>query len=290
MANKKFTSIPNDFCLTITENTIIEPCNQDKQISSEGFCFTSLAEIDKLHQNNCVDVIGVIFEVSPIGQINCKDGTSRDKRELTLGDDSKVSIKITLWGDLCHAHDYTEGQVIAFKSCRVSDFRGKCLNASNDPQDCYAKNIRHKRAQELYVWNKNTSLDNLKQEARSLASQDGGSQTPFMLIEELKKHCDESPEVQEGKPFYCKVKIEVQKIFYQEDRKMYYLACPTTRKKVVDDGEGYRCEACNETHQEANPTYVFNFVASDCSGQIILNLFGENGDAILGMKANDFYN
>lgn len=44
-------------------------------------------------------------------------------------------IGVTLWGDLSTAHDYESGSVIAFRSCRVSDFGGKSLNASSSVSD-----------------------------------------------------------------------------------------------------------------------------------------------------------
>ena len=72
-------------------------------------------------------------------------------------------------------------------------------------------------------------------------------------------------------------------------KQMFYLACPTCRKKVSDDGVGYRCENCNKVYDNAVPTYNFSYKISDCSGTLILQCLAESGDVILGMSCKAFY-
>ena len=42
IANKKFTSIKNDYCLTFDQNTVIKKCDDDKAIVGAGFSFSGL--------------------------------------------------------------------------------------------------------------------------------------------------------------------------------------------------------------------------------------------------------
>lgn len=72
----------------------------------------------------------------------------------------------------------------------------------------------------------------------------------------------------------------------QEERKPYYLACPTCKKKVTDQDNGYFCENCAKTYGEAVPTYNFSFMLSDCSSKITVQCLGEIGDSIVGMPAS----
>ena len=76
-----------------------------------------------------------------------------------------------------------------------------------------------------------------------------------------------------------------------DDRKMFYMACETCKKKVYpsDMGHGYRCESCNRQFENANPTYNFSVKISDCSGSIALSCFGEIGETILGINARKFF-
>lgn len=117
-------------------------------------------------QSRTVDVIGVILEAGQSSSINTRDGKSRMKRTLTIGDESNVCINITLWGAVTEAHSYSSGQVIALKSCRVSDYNGKSLNASSHSEDVFIGGIRHKRAQELTRWLSANKMSDLRDEMR----------------------------------------------------------------------------------------------------------------------------
>ena len=72
VANQKFTSIKNDYCINFDKNSEIEECEDSEHISSYGFCFTTIDEINDFEQMRTVDAIGVIRTVSPITQINLK--------------------------------------------------------------------------------------------------------------------------------------------------------------------------------------------------------------------------
>lgn len=48
LANKKFTSIKNDYCLSFDYNTVIERCPDDAEIEGDGFSFTSLAAVEDM--------------------------------------------------------------------------------------------------------------------------------------------------------------------------------------------------------------------------------------------------
>lgn len=90
--------------------------------------------------------------MSQASTIKLRDGSERRKLSLTIGDESNICIGITLWGPVTEAHNYSVGQIVAFKSCRISDYNGKSLNASSHVSDVFIGNIRHKRAQELQSW------------------------------------------------------------------------------------------------------------------------------------------
>lgn len=131
LANKRFTSIKHDFCLTFSKDSVVEPCCDDDNIGSIAFNFTELSEIENMIQSRTVDVIGVILDVGPASSINMRDGKVKSKRTLTIGDESNSCIGVTLWGAVTEAHSYVPGQVIALKNCRVSDYNGKSLNATS---------------------------------------------------------------------------------------------------------------------------------------------------------------
>lgn len=100
-----------------------------------------------------VDVIGVACEVSAVTAIKLKSGDTKDRLNVVIADETNFSVPVTVWGDMCQplANSVKRGDIIAFKSCRVSDYNGKGLNASGSPQDCVTQ-VKHNRALQLKKW------------------------------------------------------------------------------------------------------------------------------------------
>ena len=88
MANKRFTTIPNDYCITFNEQTTFEPVEEDSSISKMGFTFKKINELSELQTRSSVDVIGVINDVSPLSQTRLKSGEEKDRRTITIMDDT----------------------------------------------------------------------------------------------------------------------------------------------------------------------------------------------------------
>ncbi len=82
-----------------------------------------------------VDVIGIVLEAGPTGSINLRDGNSKNRRTITIGDDKNMMIGVTIWGDNCERFDIQVGQIVAFRECKISEYRGKSLNAGSGVND-----------------------------------------------------------------------------------------------------------------------------------------------------------
>ena len=63
IANKKFTSIKNDYCLTLSNHSKMEEVQEDAGITQSGFSFTGLKEIEEIVSACTLDVVGVIVDV-----------------------------------------------------------------------------------------------------------------------------------------------------------------------------------------------------------------------------------
>ena len=79
MANKKYTSIKNDFCLTLGNETEIEECGEDKNIQNNGFSFTKIKDLAQAVAGSSVDVIGIVFDIGPISALKLKSGESKER-------------------------------------------------------------------------------------------------------------------------------------------------------------------------------------------------------------------
>ena len=101
MANKKFTSIKNDFCIVFEKNALIIEVEDDGSIAREAFEFVSLKNIQEVQQMKTIDVCGVIVEVSETEVVNLRRGSQKIRKYVTLVDDSMCSISLTLWAQMC---------------------------------------------------------------------------------------------------------------------------------------------------------------------------------------------
>ena len=72
MANQKYSSIKNDYCIVFDKSAQITECGEDESIQEVGFSFVSVDEINDLEQAKTVDTIGIITNVQQITQINVK--------------------------------------------------------------------------------------------------------------------------------------------------------------------------------------------------------------------------
>ena len=66
MANQKYTSIKNDYCIVFDRNSEVQEVEDSNSISALGFCFTTVDEINDFEQMRTVDTIGVVTHISPV--------------------------------------------------------------------------------------------------------------------------------------------------------------------------------------------------------------------------------
>ena len=155
MANKRFTSIKNDFCIVFEKNAQIKQVDDDGSIAAQAFDFTDIRDIQEIIQMNTLDISGVIIEVSEKETVNLRSGQQKVRKYVTLIDDSSCSISLTLWGEMCERSSSLKmGDVLAVKGARVSEFGGKSLNAADDHSVLFI-NMNHEKCRSLKLWYEN---------------------------------------------------------------------------------------------------------------------------------------
>jgi ssDNA-binding replication factor A large subunit len=135
MVNKRFTSIKNDFCMTLSPKTEINEVFNDNKIQEKGYSFTKLDKIAaEMPQTVTIDVIGLIVNVGPLTEVRIKDGSLKKNIKITISDDTYHQIDVTVWEDLACA-PFAKDNIVAFKSTRISMYSGLSLNASSNKVD-----------------------------------------------------------------------------------------------------------------------------------------------------------
>jgi|TARA_B110000285_G_C15099052_1_gene603863 hypothetical protein len=134
-------------------------------------------------------------------------GEYKDKRTITLCDDTGVSINATLWGETASV-ELQVGDILACKAARVSDYGGKSLNLGDDN---IVNPAGEPRSQALMAWYKDRTSNGQALETEKLTQAgEGGlnaAALPMVLVEEMAAHLlsDEQFLAGDGPPRYFKI-------------------------------------------------------------------------------------
>jgi replication factor A1 len=126
----------------------------DSKIKSQGFSFMTIDDINELEQSRIVDVAGVITQVGALSMFQPKpapDGTpkpQKERRTVTITDESKLEIQVTLWSGNANKVPFAEGRIVQIKGAKVSDYGGRSLNAGEEHSQVFLDGD-HKRVREL---------------------------------------------------------------------------------------------------------------------------------------------
>lgn len=130
IANRRFTTVKNDFCIIFNRMTKITQAVDNGTITKVAFEFTNIADLEHSVQVKTTDLLCVIVGVGETEHIKRKTGENLVKKTFLVADTSDASISLSLWGE-SSIQKYThlkQGQVLAIKTASVGDFGGKSLS------------------------------------------------------------------------------------------------------------------------------------------------------------------
>lgn len=285
MANRKFSSLDNDYEVTFDQHSEITPALEDGGIQQMSYAFKKIALIEALAADSNVDVIGVVKQVGPVNEIMSKAGKQLFKRDITLVDDSNAEIKCTMWNERAQEDCSSwSNNVVAIKGCRVSDYNGKSIGTLSSSN--FAVNPTIPEAAHLLNWfNTGGSTTHVKSLSASAGGFGGGSLGSFSersVVNDIK-----AKQLGFGqKPDYITVKGTVN--FIKHDTGIYYQACVKCQKKVVPDvAQNYSCEKCQTTYRNCENRYIMSVVILDHTGSTWTTCFNDQGKVVLNGRTAD---
>lgn len=282
-ANKQYSTVKNDYEMTFTSDTVIEPCTEQTDLPTMTFDFVRIDSLESKQPNSNVDVLGVVKGAGDVTTVTGKQSKKEiSKRDVQLVDQSGMVVNLTLWGTDAEQFNGDGHPVIACKGCKLSDWGGRSLSLLASSQMIIDPDVRE--AHLLKGWwqreGQNKEFMAYRSEGGSGAA---GSATNWKTFGQLR-----TENIGHGdKPDYFTSKGTV--IFLRKENSMYQ-ACPTEQcnKKVVDQGNGmYRCEKCSKEF----PSYKWRMILSanlaDHTGNQWVTCFQDSAECILGTKADE---
>lgn len=282
-ANKQYSKTNNDYEMTFSHETVIEPCLEAEadELPHLVVNLVTLSDIAAKNKDDIVDVIGVVRHAPDVVTITSKANKELKKRELNLVDNTNSSIILTLWGKQAEDFDGSENPVILVKGAKVGEYNGKNLSALNSSTMQINPDIPE--AHTLRGWFDQGGAADI---AENTLSAPGGLANRDRLLEwktvDLLKELGENE-----KGDYVMTKATL--IFAKKDNSLY-MACPTEKcnKKVVDQNDGtFRCEKCAKDFKNFSWRMILNVSIADHTDSNWATCFQESAELVLGLKADE---
>jgi replication factor A1 len=284
IARGKFGGVQHNYELTLEPNTQITPCH-DRSIKAPvvTYNFVKLSELYNAEKDNTVDIIGVVKDVGDLQSITSK-ATQKplDKRDVTLVDETKWACRLTLWGKNAVQFDGSNHPIMAIKSAKVGDYGGRSLSMYSTSTMTLNPDIPE--AHRLRGWfdgeGQTTEYNQYSGgQAQGQGKQREDNNKTVAQIRDENLGCGEKPD-------YFNLKGTIAFI---RNENFCYPACSTEgcNRKVVEEGDGWRCEKCSKTFPQPKYRYILSVAVSDHTGQTWVTAFDEHASQLVGASANE---
>ncbi|GJQ76792.1 hypothetical protein Trydic_g15003 [Trypoxylus dichotomus] len=279
-ANKQFSTLKNDYEMTLTNDTIIQLCEDEvDSIPQTQYNFTTVDKIGNMEIGTLLDVIGVCKTVSELQTFQARStGRELKKKEVTLVDQTDNAISLTLWGTDAENFDGSSNPVVAIKGAKLGEFGGG-KNLGTTMSSVMKINPDIPEAHRLRGWYDNSGMYN---EVKNLSARMGGNfNTQWMNFREVR----DQNLGQSDRGDYFQVCATVLLL---RSENMVYKACPLEEcnKKVVDMENGmFRCEKCCREYPNFKYRLLGRVNVGDFSGNQWLSMFSTEVEKITGMSA-----
>ncbi|KAH9417485.1 Vacuolar protein sorting-associated protein 53 [Dermatophagoides pteronyssinus] len=292
MANKRFTSIHNDYEITLTQSSFVRPvCNNQNQDQIEmpkmRYKFVELSSIVDIPANTMIDVIGVIRLVYDMKTLLSKK-TSRQmlKRDIIIIDKSMVQVRLTLWDYNAENFQGQPDQIIALKGVIVNDYRGKILSTRDTTHILIEPDLPEKDL--LKLWYQSIVEQNdLSINFKCLSSDQSEIKNDNF---NKKRYIASITSIVVGQ--LLKFQTNATIIGFNPIKYHMYKSCASSTnqclKKVLENEDGtYQCLKCNEKSINFQWRMIIQLFLADCSGSFYVTIFNNQIEQILKKSVSE---
>lgn len=282
-ANKNFSTLKNDYEMSMTPDTEIIPCHDDDEdIPMLQFDFSPISSIEQKEKNDIIDVLGIVKSCDEVQILKARaTGKELKKRDVTLLDESNTMICLSLWGTEAENFDGSNNPVLAIKSARIGEFNGG-KNLSTMMSSVMQIDPDIPQAHKLRGWYNSIGMS---EQAKSLSVNNagGGSMTgAWLTFGEAK---DMGVSNNQAEDFIAKVTVNMIRT-----ENLVYKSCPTDgcNKKLIDQANGmYRCEKCSKEFPSFKYRLLANVNFGDWTGHRWATAFNDEAEKLLNATAQE---
>eukprot|EP00835_Amoeboradix_gromovi_P005643 NODE_552_length_6806_cov_0.530938.p1 type:complete len:611 gc:universal NODE_552_length_6806_cov_0.530938:2639-4471(+) len=282
-ADQRYNKTSHSYEITFNKESTVELVeDDDPTIPQVTWNFIeNISVLQSKAAGDFVDVVAIVHDIGELQTINRKsDGSELSKRDLTLVDSSNMQIKLTLWGEKAlefEVGSIDSNSVICAKSLKVGEYNGRTLSTASNSVLCLTEN--NDKTESLHQWYSLQSNNEFIPFASSYKKQ---KKDDYMWI-----HCAMAMPIDQEKGFWFTAAVTIGTVFVKG---LYYSACPSCKKKIIEVNGGWRCEKCSEDHDVPSYKYISSLNVIDCSGQHRVQCFDDIASVIFGTTANELHN
>lgn len=293
VANRQFNNCNHRYELTFDKGAQVEEVGDDAQIDTMKLTPTDLRSVSSRAVPCTVDIVGVIVSFGAAVSFTSREGKELVKREITVGDDTAISLSIALWGDRAKQDDKVfEGNPLAgFKGVVVKEWNGGRSGSLLEGGSLVFQPAGPEAQRVQQWWSQGGAGQSMTQLSQSGG---GGGGRVFnekpMSLTDMRRASEQVKEQPELYNVVCRL-VLVQTTKQGEAQPLQYMACQERKEgstfscnRRVDES-GF-CAACGRAGKAA-PRFNLRCRFADAHDSVWLTTFHEAAQRVLGMTAEE---
>jgi replication factor A1 len=277
-ANKKFIRLESDYEIILTNDSVIELCNQNIPLPKMNYKFVEFKDLPNISVNTTVDVIAVITNISDLESIvSNKNSKEYKKRDISLLDTNSIEVRMTVWRNEAENFNGVKGSIVAVKNAIVSDFkRGRNLNGIEETKIEYEPDLPEAHILKKWYDREGQNVTNIVSMSKTI---DSNTFNTFKYLSQINMNS-----VPNDSTLYFNCKAVIINI-----NSNWYKSCGLSgcSKKVRDESIGiYKCNKCETESSAFQWCIMLSVCIRDSTGDIWANIFQELVEKMIGLKVH----
>jgi replication factor A1 len=292
IANRQFNMCNHRYELVFDKMGEVEEVKDDARIETVKFSFTDLRRVQSRPLPCTVDLCGVITSFESMYSFTSKDGKNLVKREITIADDTAISMGVTLWGERAQQEDsvFQNNPVACLKGVSVKEWNGGRSGSLLEAGMLQLNPTLPEATKVKQWWSQGGSTQELTALTAARGSGGGMGRAPSgkpMDITDMRQASEQVADQAEVYTVNCRL-ANVQSKKNGEPLPFWYMACqepkqgngmPCNRRL---DSSGF-CASCDRSGKAA-PRLTLRCRFSDYGDSCWLTTFHEPAQKVIGLS------
>jgi len=282
LAERAFNATKCDYKLGFNESTQVIPAPDNGKFSGVKFSIIPLEQIVDFPIGKIIDVFGFVLDDKGFQEITTKNEKILKMQKLLIGDDTLSRIELTLWEPFGSPdNNYSLGDLIAVKNCRVKEFNGRKQLSTTDSTEI-KKSLDPESDSRLRKFYDEHQNENDYKDVQGEMISSGVIKSPAELV--FIKDIQNTYEIEmdnKDRPVF-EINATVTRLNHSE--RNYYTGCAKCHKKMETDV----CTFCSCTEKKV--MFTLSLDVRDATSHFWIDMFGELAEKFLGIKGEDYEN